>query len=163
MIQRCYDEKFHPGRSDYKDVYVCDEWALFSNFRLWAVDKYQKGLFLDKDILGNGKIYSPDSCAFVDIATNNFILDRGAKKRGGKIGYYYNKATGKYQVNCSDPFLKKDVYIGSFRTPEEAHDAWREVKHLHALKLAEKQSDQRVAHKLRQLFSPNKDGHRYAA
>jgi len=67
MKQRCYNK----NNKNYKwygakGVRVCDSWQTFANFHKWAVNNgYKKGLHLDKDIKGNGKLYSPESCCFV--------------------------------------------------------------------------------------------------
>ncbi|MGB3724849.1 MAG: hypothetical protein WA981_03705 [Glaciecola sp.] len=152
MIQRCYDPKFKHSQTTYKDVSVCDDWVYFSKFREWAINHYEDGLFLDKDILGDGRLYSPENCCFVDLKTNNFILDKGAKRSGkNRIGFYLNKR-GKYQVSCSNPFKGKDEYVGVFTSEEEAHRAWKERKRLHAISLAKVQSNERVAKKLLSMY-----------
>ncbi len=74
VIGRCYknNNKAYPiygGRG----VVVCDEWK---NDRVafmdWAVENgYQIGLQLDKDIKGDGFLYSPNTCCFVTSKENN--------------------------------------------------------------------------------------------
>ena len=71
MICRCYSNEYH-GRESYKKCEVCEEWKTLSNFvrdiseihnyDLWVNDRsYQ----LDKDIIGDGHIYSLSTCLFV--------------------------------------------------------------------------------------------------
>ena len=65
LIGRCYDPK-HISYCYYgaKGVRVCDLWVnSFEEFYKWAVDNgYKPGLQLDKDIRGNGMLYSPETC-----------------------------------------------------------------------------------------------------
>lgn len=74
MIGRCYNHtnnvfKYYGALG----VTVCDEWKIdYQKFLDWALENgYKKGLFLDKDIKGNGKLYSPETCSFVTRSENN--------------------------------------------------------------------------------------------
>jgi len=86
MIQRCYDKnfvnyKYYGG----KGVIVCDEWKNDYNLFLnWAkLNGWSEGMQLDKDIKGNGMIYSPESCCFVSRKDN-------CKNKSNIIRYNYN-------------------------------------------------------------------------
>lgn len=57
MISRVYSG--HKNCSAYHDVVVCEEWLLFSNFKSWMETQDWEGKELDKDIFGDGKLYSP--------------------------------------------------------------------------------------------------------
>ena len=73
MIERCYSNK----STTYKDCVVCERWLCFSNFlqdlpnienyELWKQDKRFE---LDKDIKGNSKLYSLETCKFVTHTEN---------------------------------------------------------------------------------------------
>ena len=72
MIQRCY-AKNDIGYSYYggRGVYVCNRWLQFTNFAIdyativgWNLDSPVR-LTLDKDGLGDGFCYSPESCQWV--------------------------------------------------------------------------------------------------
>ncbi len=74
MKMRCYNENY----KDYKyygakGVKMCDEWFNdFEPFYKWAMNNgYKKGLQVDKDIKGIGKLYGPDSCVFVTPKINS--------------------------------------------------------------------------------------------
>jgi hypothetical protein len=55
-----------------RGVVVCKEWLNgFSSFYNWAIDKWKPGLQLDKDKLGNGLLYSPETCCFISRDDNN--------------------------------------------------------------------------------------------
>lgn len=68
MIKRCYCENdISFCRYGAKGVSVCDEWKNdFIEFYNWALSNgWEEGLQIDKDIKGNGKLYSPETCVFV--------------------------------------------------------------------------------------------------
>lgn len=68
MIDRCYNEKnISFCRYGAKGVIVCDEWRTnFMAFYNWAIkNAWEVGLQIDKDIKGDGKLYSPGTCLFV--------------------------------------------------------------------------------------------------
>lgn len=74
MKARCTNEK-NPYYYNYggRGVKVCDEWINDAKaFCEWALDNgYAKGLELDKDKLGNGMVYSPQTCCFISKKENN--------------------------------------------------------------------------------------------
>lgn len=73
MISRCYDEK-HPSYRIYggKGVKVCDEWKKnLQTFLEWGIaNGWQDGYDLDKDVLGDGFLYSPETCCFIPKSVN---------------------------------------------------------------------------------------------
>lgn len=100
MISRCYDindisYKNYGG----KGVIVCDEWRNdFMKFFEWAINhRWREGLQLDKDINGNGKVYSPETCQFVtrkincrNRTTNKIIEHSGQSKTLAEWCEIYN-------------------------------------------------------------------------
>lgn len=78
MIKRCYYAKFHEEYPSYKDCEVCQRWHRLSNFvedvckiegyELWVNNRCY---CLDKDIKGNGKLYSLDTCCFISKSDNS--------------------------------------------------------------------------------------------
>jgi hypothetical protein len=81
LMARCNNPE-HPRYSQYggAGVTVCDRWLERENFIQDAVQLpgYERNsllsgqLHLDKDIESSGKkLYSPETCVFTDIATNN--------------------------------------------------------------------------------------------
>ena len=68
MIMRCYNEKFDNYRYyGGRGVIVCDEWKNdYQAFLDWSLaNGYADDLEIDKDIKGDGKIYSPETCQWV--------------------------------------------------------------------------------------------------
>jgi hypothetical protein len=119
MIKRAYSENFHARRPTYRGVSVCDDWLKFSGYLKWHKENSVDGWSLDKDIIGDGTIYSPDVCIFIPKAINNFIEDAGAVRGDCRIGVSKTRS-GSYHSYCRDPFLKKRVNIGYYATEEEA-------------------------------------------
>ncbi|HGY9608200.1 hypothetical protein [Vibrio harveyi] len=73
MLGRCYS----PKDSSYpaygaRGVRVCKEWHCYQTFAEWADNNgYFEGAQLDKDILGDGLLYSPETCKFVTQQENS--------------------------------------------------------------------------------------------
>lgn len=153
MLARCYNEKQRSKYPTYIGCTVCDEWLTFSNFRSWMEKQDWQGKSLDKDLLVKGnKVYSPETCVFVDHMTNSFTVELFATRGDYPLGVRLHKRSGKLEVRCSNPFTKKQETIGYFTCPNEAHLAWKMRKHQHACRLADLQTDDRVATALRTRY-----------
>lgn len=114
MFKRCYNENWLEKHSTYSEAEVCDGWLKFSNFLKWHQENYIEGWHLDKDLLGDGKLYSPETCCFIPAYINKFLTKRasGVSKRGdvfiaqvcmGAGNKHYNK-----NFNCE--FEAKEHY-----------------------------------------------------
>ena len=153
MLRRCYDPKYQSTKPSYVGCVVCDEWLILSVFKEWFDDNHKEDHELDKDILSEGcKIYSPDTCSFVPKDVNVFLLDRGVSRKGGLSGT--KRHGNKFQATCHDPLSSKRLYIGTFSTPEEAHEAWKKKKHEFALTLCEEYPtmDERIKERLSTMY-----------
>lgn len=88
MLKRCYDEKYLESNPSYIGTSVCSEWWYATAFKKWMEQQDWQGKSLDKDIIVPGsKLYSPDTCAFVLKATNNFVIARDASRGGVLLAY----------------------------------------------------------------------------
>ena len=145
MLSRCYNINIHKKKPTYSNCSVCSAWHLFSNFRSWMIQQDWQGKSLDKDILVIGnKIYSPDTCVFVENRVNNFINETPRRKGStGLIGV--SRQFNTFYAESSSVETGEKVRIGSFKTEEEAHLAWIEYKLKQARILAKQQNDPRVA------------------
>lgn len=122
-------------------------------FRAWMVGHDWEGKQLDKDILVKGnKLYSPNTCAFVDRVVNLFLTDRAAARGEWPIGVRWFEQSQKFMSRCGNPFTKEMEYLGLFHCPNKAHQAWKARKHELACQLADIQADERVAEALRVRF-----------
>lgn len=86
MKKRCLipTNKFYPIYG-WKGVKIFDPWINnYEMFLEWAVENgWQKGLQLDKDIKGDGMLYSPETCCWATPREN-------ANERSTNINYDYN-------------------------------------------------------------------------
>lgn len=162
MIKRCFCPKHHAKQLTYKGCTIAEDWKYLSNFIKWVDSQPNRdweNCELDKDILFEGnKHYSPETVVFVSRKVNGFIVDSG-KTRGKYMLGVCDSCSKKspYQAQCWNTFDSKQKYIGIFPTEIEAHKAWQAHKHEQACKLAEEQTDPRVAQALRERYAPNKD------
>lgn len=125
MINRCYNKKstyYHNygGRG----VRVCDEWRHdFAAFFNWSIaNGWQKGLEIDKDIKGNGMIYSPDTCVFVTRKEN------GRKKKNNVL-VVYNGESKPLAEWCELFNLKYTTIRHRLRSGMEPSNAFTKVKY----------------------------------
>lgn len=130
IVNRTLSKTFKRDHPTYRNVTICDEWLLFSNFANWAFAEYKEGLTIDKDILAvSNKIYSPETCCFVPHYINVAAVSR---PKAGKLslGVYKYTKRGKlvYKQNCTD-FKSGGIYRKEYyNTQQEAHRAWQEGK-----------------------------------
>jgi len=159
MLQRCYSKRRHARNPSYKDCRVCEEWLSFSAFKAWMETQDWIGKHLNKDTLMPGnKIYSRDTCVFIDQNLNKFLCDAGAIRGEWPIGVCWAKREEKFLARCCDPFDGgKNKFLGYFDCPNLAHAAWRSAKHRHALRYADMQPDKRVAEAIRTRYLSNKE------
>ena len=145
MLMRCYSHNYQVRQPTYQGCVVCEDWLIFSVFRKWMETQAWEGKELDKDILSLGnKLYSPETCVFVDGRVNSFIIESVACRGQWMIVVYLDKRYNKFQARCKDG-SGKQKHLGSFNTEIEAHQAWLKYKQELALELAAEQTDPRVA------------------
>lgn len=127
MIERCHSAKFQAKWPTYIGCEVCEEWTnSFMNFRAWMDMQDWVGKELDKDLIGDGKLYSPDNCVFVSSALNKLFIDSGTIRGAYPIGVNLHKQTGKFEAGIKVNGKRK--YLGVFTSAEDAHEAWRKAK-----------------------------------
>ena len=155
MLERCYSAKWQECNPTYVGCSVHPDWLYFMNFREWMMEQDWEGKALDKDLIVEGnKVYSANTCVFVDKATNNFTNDSARSRGDYLMGAHFHKILGKFTASCSNPFTKKGEHLGCFTCQHQAHEAWRKRKHELANQLADLQTDARVADALRRRYLP---------
>lgn len=158
IIERCHSEKYKEKYPSYNNCAVCEEWQYFSNFRRWVLEeqpnKDWENCVPDKDFLsGDVKIYSPTTVVYIHHSLNNFILARENGRGNHLIGCTFYKRNGKFLAKCSNPFTKKEKFLGYYLTEFEAHLAWKAKKNEYACQLADLQEDARIADALRSMYA----------
>ena len=130
MLERCYCQKLKNKYPTYEGCTVCNEWLTFSNFKVWMEKQNWKGRVLDKDLLyKDNKIYSAETCVFVDKPLNNFLTNTQRTKVSKlPVGVCWNNQHNKYQVRVSNPFLGVRESLGYYSSLEEASFTYRERK-----------------------------------
>lgn len=124
MLRRCYSEVFHKNQVNYQGCVVCENWLTFSNFKSWMETQDWQGKELDKDILGNGKLYSPETCCFVSKELNSFITNIYK----GTQGTDFHQKTLKWRGRCNNPLTHKNEHLGLFEEKVCAQQAWKSRK-----------------------------------
>lgn len=113
MLRRCYEkgDKFKA----YKmfGVTVDSDWHSFRNFYIWAksnISNFHIGFELDKDLIGDGKVYSKHNCVFLPKQLNHMMQSQSNGSNtpeGVKI-----LPSGNYQVNIS--VMKNKMNLGTY-------------------------------------------------
>lgn len=128
MLYRTYSETSHIKNPTYIGVTVGSVWHSFMGFREWWIKHHVDGWQLDKDLLGNSKIYSPDNCIYVPSWLNSFNTDRAALRGKWPIGVRLHKEPNTFESRCRNPITRKSIHLGLFDSPVDAHYAWVECK-----------------------------------
>lgn len=143
MFDRCYGKQ-DGNNVAYKGCEVCEEWFKFENFVTWFNDNYYEidgqTMELDKDLFGNGKLYSPQTCIFLPHRINS-IFTRSENRRKKNKDLPKGVHTHKRQ-NGSTCYrvlrLRKDCL---FDNVEDAERAYKEIEQKRKIELAEEYKD----------------------
>lgn len=101
----------------YENTRVCEEWLNKAKFYDWFLANWPgEGWEIDKDLLGDGSIYSPEYCVFLPTEMNLKINSRSLNAKG------YSKDFNRYRVRVQ---IGNDlVTLGTFDSPETARKAY---------------------------------------
>lgn len=99
MVLRCNSDKY----PQYSEVSICEEWYNFQNFAEWyesAIIYVEDTVDLDKDLLGNGTLYSPETCCLLPHSVNMLMccgfLPDASIWYNSKTRRYYARYSGKH-------------------------------------------------------------------
>lgn len=142
MIKRCYDPDYQEKFPTYKGCSVADEWKDYQVFAEWYVNSvgYESGYQLDKDLLVKGnKVYSANSCCLLPHELNSLLTDRRALRGLHPVGVTMTRSIKKFRARLRVD--NKEVYIGHYKTAEEAFDAYKLAKEQNVKSMADKWAD----------------------
>lgn len=142
MLQRACCEKFKSKHPTYSKCKVVDEWKSFMTFRKWMESQDWVDKDLDKDILSDSLEYGPDTCVFVDRATNNFFCNYMSCQGVHSKGVTYDMRNRKFLAQVSVGKAKR--WVSTHETELEAKKAYQDRIRKYAIELANRQSDIRV-------------------
>lgn len=135
MMDRCYNPNLHKKRRTYKEATVCEEWFSFQNFSKWFDDNHIEKCHLDKDILIKGnKIYSPETCCFVPPEINTLFTK--ANHFRGELPIGVGKSKKRFRAIIHK--LDNPIWLGQFKTKEEAFNAYKIAKENYIKEIADK-------------------------
>ena len=107
----------------YIGITLCDEWVHFMKFREWSLERNWEGNHVDKDIIGNGTHYSPETCDYVP-AVINMILHR--KTKGSEYLWGVCKQGKRFSATV---MCEGEIYASkSFRDEFSAHQFYQKNK-----------------------------------
>lgn len=115
MMKRCYDSNNTSGCNNKSyinsQVVVHPDWFNLYNFVLWCNDNYIDGYQLDKDLLGNGKLYSKDTCVFIP-AILNTLLTCKSKNDEYPLGVYKTNLPNRKPYPAAISVFGKKISLG---------------------------------------------------
>ena len=143
MLTRCYSSLYQNKYPTYKGCEISESFKRFSTFLEWYISQVgfnQEGWHLDKDILGCGKVYSPQTCCVIPNEINVALASISSKHNAkNKFGISRRK-NGRFAVYAHCGSINK--YLGIFDTLEEALKAYKQAKESRIKGLANKWKDQ---------------------
>ena len=141
MLDRCYSKG--KNKPTYEGCSVSENFKYYPFFKEWCEKQIGfdvKGFALDKDILVKGnKVYSEDACVFVPQEINNILTYKKSTNKGLSASVALQKS-GRYSVSFRKDRITQN--LGRFDTPEEAFQAYKQVKESYIKEVAEKWKDQ---------------------
>lgn len=142
MLTRCYSKRYHRLRPTYRGCKVCKEWRTFSNFKIWMETQDWEEKQLDKDILGNGKWYSPETCCFIESWLNLLFVDHKSARGQYPIGVCWYKTRNKFRAHLR--VHGKLTHIDYYDDAEEAYRAYCKAKLEYVQATIKDYPDQRI-------------------
>lgn len=136
MLSRCYDKNYIDPEL-YENSVVISDWHNFQVFAEWYTSElnyvgWEGRINTDKDVIGNGTIYSPDTCCLVPSKVNTSIT----KSSGGKYLQGVLKSGENFRV-----IPGHDISNLKFKTELDAHIAFVESKSKKVIEIANEYKD----------------------
>ena len=125
MKTRCLNQnspfyRIYGGRG----ITICDEWMSFEPFYAWAMSNgYSDSLTIDR--IDNDSGYNPGNCRWATQHEQS-MNKRHLKNCTGYVGVHKRISRGHVYYSAEACRFRKFIYIGNFKTPEEASVAREE-------------------------------------
>ena len=129
MLERCYSESRLDKYDSYEGCTVHPDWHNFQNFAGWyeSHECYGLGYELDKDLFGSEtKVYSEETCCLLPKVFNKTISYKYSSNNGNPVGCTKGKGRNTFSVQVMVARVRH--YVGSYRTEEEARQAYLDAK-----------------------------------
>lgn len=128
MLERAFCPATRVANPSYEGVTVCEEWLLFSGFLVWLLKQpfHDSTWELDKEFVGDGRTYSPETCIIIPCQLNSFLTDHRAARGSFSVGVTFHKKSAKYHARVN--VKGRRAYLGAFNTEREAYHAWLDAK-----------------------------------
>ena len=139
MLKRCYSPRYLDRASTYRGCQVSSDFHSFQRFAKWAngqVGFKTVGRHLDKDLLGDGKLYSKDNCVFLPAIVNKVMVNSRSTRGQYPVGVHWCNTKRKFTANCSNG-NSTSKHIGYFPTATDAFLAYKKFKEAYIKQLAE--------------------------
>lgn len=156
MIRRCYGDIASNSVRSYKGCEVSPDWMKYSAFKKDVEDMfgfYEDDYQMDKDLLGNGKLYSKTTCCFLPRKINMFLVKHENRRGNLPIGVSLcNNRLKPYRVRGLN-IDGNNVEIGRYSSVSEAFEAYKVFKKMRAeefLSIYSEKLDERVVVALRE-------------
>lgn len=128
MLRRGYSVDYKNKHTSYKHVEVCTQWHDYQVFAKWFHEYYRSGTELDKDILGDGTIYSPKTCRFIPKDLNILLVHtRYSTARNQELPLGVSKSDKGYTAYCNDG-CGKTINLGTRQDPDAAFILYKSFK-----------------------------------
>lgn len=119
MLRKCFNPQY-PGVAPCE---VDERWRSFMAFREWMLRQRWGGMQLNANLLGDGSIYSPETCVFVPCHINKLFNFARHRESGLPLGVSRNR--DYYQITMKMRGRRKTGYFDSCG---EAASAYIEAK-----------------------------------
>lgn len=138
MLRRSFSENYKNKHPSYAQVTCCDDWKSLKSFKAWVCNNYPSiydvhgvRMELDKDLIGDSTLYSPNTCLLLPNKVNRFIIssDYNGELPIGVSLTSRGKSEGlsSYVCRIRHPISGKEVST-SFDNPASARKSWLKCK-----------------------------------